>query len=32
MNLQAQGMLKNKSQTKRSSGVNAKSLLLMFGS
>lgn len=32
MNLQAQGMLKNKSQTKHSSDVNAKSLLLMFGS
>lgn len=32
MNLQAQGMLKNKSQTKHSSGVTAKLLLLVFGS
>lgn len=32
MNLQAQGMLKNKTQTKQLSGVNAKLSLLMFGS
>lgn len=32
MNLQAQGVLKNKHQTKHPSGVDAKLSLLMFGS